>query len=440
MKRNQVIVGIDIGTTNVKLVSLDLKGKILDIQKSRTLKYNKKDIDFFDIKHIYQFIEEILKQWSKTYKILGISASSVGESIVPISENGSYNDPIVWHSNATVKISDDFWEKHSNEKEKIYMVTGLIPTHIFSIFKIMMMQKYLGKIRSWLPISSFILYKLGAEPYWDYSQASRTMLFNIHTLEWDKYLLKISGISQKKLSNLASGGTCIGFWKNEGEKIPLFLGAHDHIAGMFAIEKISGTDDFIYDSMGTAESFTALMDKNIRFDRSYMEKKLNCGVYVDGKRLYFQRSIIISGGLISWLSSLTNFSGNWLSVSKRIEEGVFDIQVCYSSKGIYVNFHNIPYGASSEDFMASAIKFITKRSDEIVQDLRKVTKKGKFLFMSGGLTLNPVVKSIKASSSEEGKIGILKTPELTALGTALLAAKGLNIDVNLLWSDYINIE
>lgn len=437
MKKSRVVVGIDIGTTNTKILALDLHGEILEFQKSTTFKYTKENTDFFDIKRTYQFIKAVLVEWTKSYNILGVSASSVGESVIPLLENGSYRDPIVWYSNATAKISTDFWRKHN--KEELYVLTGLVPGHIFSVFKIMLMQKNVAKVHVWLPVSSFILYKLGAKPFWDYSQASRTMLFNLHTLNWDDYLLRIAGVLRQNFPQLAASGTQVGFWENKGKRIPLFLGAHDHIAGMFAIEKLYNEDNFIYDSMGTAESFTILADKDIKLDREYLKSGLNCGVYITGERLYLQRSIIVSGGLISWLSSLVNFSGNWSSIDKYIRDSGFDIKLHHSPKGIFVDFYNVPYDSSGGVFVASGIKFILKRSEEIVQDLRKVARKGKTIFISGGLMKNPSVKSAKRMCFGKSKVYVLKTSELTSIGTALLAASGLNIRVNLPWKSYVNV-
>lgn len=437
MKKPPVVVGIDIGTTNIKILALDLRGEILELQKSSTFKYTRENIEFFDIKRTYQFIKSVLKEWVKTYRILGISASSIGESVIPLLENGSYKDPIVWYSNATAKLSTDFWKEH--EKGKFYMTTGIVPGHIFSVFKIMLMQKSVTKVHTWLPVSSFILYKLGAEPLWDYSQASRTMLFNIHTLKWDDYLLKSGGVLHRNFSQPAASGTQIGFWKSDGERIPLFLGAHDHIAGMFAVKRLYNGDDFIYDSMGTAESFTVLADKDIKLDREHLNNELNCGVYVTGERLYLQRSIIVSGGLIDWLSSLVNFSGDWLSIGKWVEDNGFNMKLHHSPKGISIDFYNIPYDSPGSVFIASAIKFILKRSEEIVHDLRAITKKREAIFISGGLMMNPFIRNAKEKCFEGDKMYILKTSELTSMGTALLAAKGLNIRVNLPWKNYVNV-
>ena len=437
MKKDQVVVGIDIGTTNIKIVALDLQGKILELQKSSTFKYIKENIEFFNVERIYQFVKTILMDWTKTYNILGISASSIGESIIPILKDGSYRDPIVWYSNATTKLSSNFWKEH--EKEKLYMITGLAPGHIFSIFKIMLMRKSATKVHIWLPVSSFVLYKLGARPFFDYSQASRTMLLNIHTLKWDDYLFKISGALRQNFPQLAASGTQVGFWKSEGKRIPLFLGAHDHIAGMFAVEKLYNGDNFIYDSMGTAESFTTLVDKNINLNCEYLNNGLNCGVYVTEEYLYLQRSIIVSGGLINWLSSLVSFSGDWPNIGKHIGDANFNMKLHHSPDGIFIDFYNIPYGSAGDVFIASAIKFISKRSEEIIHNLRAITGKREAIFISGGLMMNPFVRNAKEKFFKSNKVYILKTSELTSVGTALLVAKGLNIHVNLPWKNYVNV-
>ncbi|MEM0054328.1 MAG: FGGY family carbohydrate kinase [Nitrososphaeria archaeon] len=433
----KVTLGIDIGSTNIKVAVFDITtNRLVELHKRTTPKYVKANVEYFDIEKIYQSVEEILQVCQKQYSILAVSAASVGESVVPIFEDGSYKDPIVWYDNATANIAEEFWKK--NDKGKVYEITGLAPSHIYSIFKIKFVnEKLFNKAVLWLPISSFILYKLGAEPCWDYSQASRTSLLNVENLDWDDYLLEFAGLSRSNLPKLAYSGANIGFWKIKDNKIPIFLGAHDHIAGMFVIDKLYKKGDFIYDSMGTAESFTILADKNLPLSSDDMDNNVNKGIYVTGTHIYIQRSIILSGGLIDWLYKLFGLNGKDLKMGDS-ETNYFKMEVHNSSMGTSIDFIGVPYNAGPDSFLLSTINFISERSKEIVDYLKKKTNTNGAIFISGGLIMNPIVKEVKMKHFVDEEVFLLKSPELTAVGAALLGIEGLGIHTELNWDDYVN--
>jgi len=432
----KVTLGIDIGSTNIKIAVFDVdKGKLIELYKRSTSKYVKEDVEYFDIEKVYQSIIEILKDCLKKYDVLAISTASVAESVVPVFKDGSYKDPIIWYDNITANIAAEFWKM--NDKEKVYEITGLAPSHIYSAFKIKFMNEQLNeKVTLWLPISSFILYKLGAEPYWDYSQASRTLLFDIKNLDWDDQLLKFAGISRAEMPKIAYSGANIGFWKSENKSIPLFLGAHDHIAGMFVIDKLYKRSDFIYDSMGTAEALTVLADKNVILSLEDMNKNVNRGIYITSNHTYILRSIVLSGGLLDWLYNLFNIQSDQLKIVKS-RTNYFSMEIFNSPDGISIDFRNVPYNAGSDLFMFSAINFIAERSKEIIDYLREITNTKGAIFISGGLMMNPVVKDIKMKHLADKEVYLLKTSELTAIGSALIGAEGLGIRPELIWTDYV---
>lgn len=215
------ILVIDQGTTSTRVILFDTRGNINGIeQKELKLIYKENQI-LVDANQIFEdtvslFVSLLNKVNIDYNNIIGVGITNQRETTVLWNkETGLPVDyAIVWQSTHTKAICDDI--RNKGYEELIRNKTGLIINPYFSASKIsyilnnniearrlMAEEKLLfGTIDSWL------LYKLSNRIHkTDYTNASRTMLYNIHTLSWDKELLNLFKIDSSILPEVCSSNS-----------------------------------------------------------------------------------------------------------------------------------------------------------------------------------------------------------------------------------------
>lgn len=200
-------IGIDIGTTSIKAV---LYGENLEriSMASKGYKTYHEQLGYAEqepvevLQAFYKVMKEVLEPvGERSAEVELLSFSSAMHSLILVGEdNKLLTRSIIWSDNRSVKEVEEFklkedWKRH-------YQNTGT-PIHSMSpFFKLMWFRKntsLLEKTRKIIGIKEYILYHLTGEYYTDYSIASATGMFNIHTLTWDEKALRYLGISEEQL-------------------------------------------------------------------------------------------------------------------------------------------------------------------------------------------------------------------------------------------------
>lgn len=207
--KKQYILAIDQGTSGTKTVIFDSCGKIA-AKATEPLKSYFPQPGFVEQKphEIYQNVLESLRKCLKEFTrtgsgtpadILCCGISSQRETLVLWDDSGEpICNAVVWQCKRSVDICNRL--KNSELESEVIGRTGLIVDPYFSGTKLIwlyennsqvkevidMGKAYFGTVDSWL------LFKLtGGKSYFtDYTNASRTLIFNIHDLQWDRYLLE----------------------------------------------------------------------------------------------------------------------------------------------------------------------------------------------------------------------------------------------------------
>lgn len=151
------------------------------------------------------------------------------------------HNAIVWQDRRTAEFCDGL--RARGEAAMIQAKTGLLPDAYFSASKLNWLLSNIAGVReraeagklAFGTVDSWLIWKLtqGASHVTDVSNASRTMLFNIHTLDWDDELLKLFGVPRDVLPKVvASSGHC-GTTKGIFDGIPIAGIAGDQQAALF---------------------------------------------------------------------------------------------------------------------------------------------------------------------------------------------------------------
>lgn len=310
------IMALDQGTTSSRAILFGRNGEMVAVsQKEFTQYFPENGWVEQDPREIWASQMSVMMEARETLGIPVEEIAAIGitnqreTTIVWEKETGEPVYPaIVWQCRRTADrveaLKEEGYDAVIREK------TGLIADPYFSATKIEWILEhvegarekaekgnlYFGTVDSWL------IYKLtgGKVHATDYTNASRTMLFNIHTLEWDKELLEKFGIPESMLPEVKNSSEIYGYTDEKlfGGSIPVAGVAGDQQAALFGqccfepgdTKNTYGTGCFLL--MNTGERAV------------YSEHGLltTIAIGLDGKVQYaLEGSVFVAGAAIKWL-------------------------------------------------------------------------------------------------------------------------------------------
>lgn len=271
------ILALDQGTSSSRAIVFDHEGRICaTAQKEFPQHFPKPGWVEHDPKDIWSSEASVIAEAITSMGINGLNIAGIGitnqreTTIVWDAETGEpvYN-AIVWQDRRTSEYSDSL--KEQNLTGFIREKTGLIIDAYFSATKIRWILENVpgararaeaGKLR-FGTVDTWLLWNLtrGECHMTDVSNASRTMLFNIHTLKWDEDLMKLFGIPMSMLPEVHSSSEIYGYTKTTifAHKVPIAGIAGDQQAALFgqmcttpgSVKNTYGTGCFLLMNSGT---------------------------------------------------------------------------------------------------------------------------------------------------------------------------------------------
>ena len=261
------IMAIDQGTTSSRCIIFDKKGNIVSLaQKEFTQYFPKSGWVEQNPNEIWSSELAVMVEAMAMKNISADSINSIGitnqreTTIIWDRETGEpIFNAIVWQCRRTAEYVDKLKADKPEIVDKIREKTGLILDPYFSATKIAWIldnvkgarekakngQLMFGTVDCWL------IYKLtGGEVFaTDYTNAARTMLFNIHTLQWDKELLELFNIPESILPQVRNSSEIYGYTDKKvlGSKIRIAGVAGDQQAALFGqccFEKGQGKNNY----------------------------------------------------------------------------------------------------------------------------------------------------------------------------------------------------
>lgn len=203
------IIGIDIGTTNIKSVIITTSGELVnEFDQSHELHspqtgYKEQDPEKI-LTSVITIIKKSLESLRADHVAKAISFSSAMHSVMAIDKNGNALTPLItWADTRAHKIAHDL--KFTEQGKRIYEKTGT-PVHAMSpLCKIAWIKKEQPHIfqnaAKFISAKEYIFFRLFNQLIIDHSIASATGLFNIETLDWDPEALEFAGITNSQLSD-----------------------------------------------------------------------------------------------------------------------------------------------------------------------------------------------------------------------------------------------
>ena len=348
---------------------------------------------------------------------------------------------IVWQCRRTAASCEKL--KKEGFAERIYNKTGLVPDAYFSATKIKWILDNVDGVREraergelcFGTVDTFLLWKLtGGKAFsTDYTNAARTMLFNIHTLKWDKELLRLFDIPESMLPEVRPSSHNFGEI-TEGELlgVPVCGIAGDQQASLFGQACFSEGD--IKNTYGTG--CFLLMNTGKKPVKSANGLITTLGATATDKPCYvLEGSVFVGGAVVQWLRDGLKIIKN-AAASERAAKKVAD------SGGVYVvpaftglgapywdsdargTITGITRGTTKNHIIRASLESIAYQVYDIVAAMERDSGvKIKRLSVDGGASANNFLMQFQ-SDILAAEVVRGRHSESTALGAAYLAGLG----------------
>lgn len=456
--KNELLVAIDVGTTGCRTIIFDTNGKI--VSKS----YQEYPTHFPSPSWVEQDALEWWRAVCSTAKtaikkskvhpddIRGISVTNQRETIVPVSSQGEpLRKAIVWQDRRTTEECNKIATNIG--AQKIYATTGLTIDPYFSAPKILWIKKneqeIFSKTYKFLLVHDYVIMKLSGEFVTEYSNASRTMLFDIRKTKWSDEICQELQIPNEKMPTLRPSGMRIGEVSSKSseetgfaKETPIITGAGDQQAAALGVGATEAGR--VNATTGTGTFILAFLDEP-KYDE---KRRVLCSCHAIPGKWVNEASIFTTGAVYRWFRD--QFSKAEKMEAERSGKDPYELlndeaaKIPVGSRGILLIPHCMGSGAPHwNPFDRGVIIGFTLGHErgclvraimegtgfEIKENIEVMREMGTDLHelrVTGGATRSPTWNQIQ---SDVTGLPVLtgSVEEATSLGAAILAGVGAGV-------------
>ncbi len=451
------VLALDAGTTSCRGILFNKKGNVVNMaQKEFTQIYPKAGWVEHDGMEIWGtqrgVIGEVLETCSvKPEEIAAIGITNQRETTLVWNKYTGkpiYNG-IVWQSRQTASLCEQLIE--NGYEAYIQEATGLRVDAYFSGTKVKWILDHVEGAREQADrgellfgtIDTWLIWKLtrGKVHVTEYSNASRTMMFNIQTLEWDENILKILDIPKSMLPKVCNSSEIYGYADDklfDGESIPIAGAAGDQQAALFG--QGCYAEGMVKNTYGTGAFI--LMNTGNQLIRSKKGLLTTIGWGYQGKITYaLEGSVFNAGAAIQWLRDEMRMiysadESEYFATKVKDANGVYVVPAFAGLGTPYWDMYargtivGLTRGANRNHIIRATLESIAYQSKDVIElmveesgiELRK-------LKVDGGASKNNFLLQFQ---SDILGVPVLRSEsvETTALGAALLAGLAVGF-----WTD-----
>ncbi|MFZ9387840.1 MAG: glycerol kinase GlpK [Chitinophagaceae bacterium] len=450
---SQYILALDQGTTSSRSLLFDRQGNITGLAQK-------------EFKQIYPrpgWVEhDALEIWSTQFGTMAEAVASAGINMKQVAGIGITNqrettvvwdrhtgqpvyNAIVWQDRRTAEYCDVLRNSNTPEGQStaslIQKKTGLVIDAYFSATKLKWILDHVKDARSraekgelaFGTIDSWLTWKLtnGEVHVTDVSNASRTMLFNIHTLNWDPELLALFDIPESVLPDVKPSSHIYGVTGNiiPDSRIPVAGIAGDQQAALFGqlctrpgmVKNTYGTGCFML--MNTGEK-AILSGNNLLTTIAWQ---------IEGRTEYaLEGSVFMAGAVIQWLRDemkIIQKSADIESLAGKVSgsDGVYIVPAFAGLGAPYWNpfargtVFGMTRGTNTAHVAKAALESIAYQTHDVLKSMEadsgiRISE----LRVDGGATINNALMQFQCDILQT-RVVRPRITETTALGAAYLA-------------------
>ena len=441
------ILALDAGTTSSRAIIFDHDGKIVAVsQKEFTQHFLQPGWVEHDPEEIWQtqlfVMKDVLASSGiKAGEIEAVGITNQRETTMVwdrLTGKPVYN-AIVWQDRRTAAMCDEI--NKAGRDKLVFERTGLVVDAYFSATKIKWIldnEPFLRKRADYGDLAfgtvdSWLVWKLtnGRVHITDVSNASRTMLFNIHKLQWDPELLNLFEIPLSVLPQVKPSSEVYGNMDSSvlGVEIPLAGIAGDQQAALFG--QMCVEEGMAKNTYGTG--CFVMMNTGVKPAASKHRLLTTIAWQIGDKTEYaMEGSVFIGGALVQWLRDnlkIIRSSSEIESLAASVEDngGVYVVPAFAGLGAPHWDQHargiiaGLTRGTTNAHIARAALEAIAFQNADVINVMKKDSEIGlNELRVDGGASVNDLLMQMQADL-----IGVPvvrpKVTETTALGAAYLA-------------------
>ena len=450
MQNKTYIIAIDQGTSSTKALIFDEEGKVVakGFEPLRSY-YPEQGYVEQDPEEMYSNVLIAVQKCLDAFSadggnisgIKGCGISNQRETFVVWDNTGKpLHNAVVWQCKRSIQICERLKEKGLEPlvKEK----TGLIIDPYFSGTKLLWLNEHAETVRNEIEkgnaffgtVDTWLLYKLtGGKSYLtDYTNASRTLFFNLAELTWDKALLQEFGLEkinlpEAKPSSFIFGETTFDGLIDEPIKLTALMGDSHAAAfgeGCFSAGTAKAT-------LGTGSSILMNIGRNIRASTKGMMTTI-CWATESRVDYAFEGVIVSCGATIEWLKNELGL----MSDSKHTEDMAASVT---DNNGVYLvpafsglgaphwdmnrkaSITGLTFDCNKNHIIRAALESIPYQIKDVIVAMEEDAETElQELMVDGGITSNKFVIQFLADLIGKTIVRI-GTPDVSALGAAYMA-------------------
>ncbi len=458
---SQYILSLDQGTTSSRAIIFDKKGEVIAVaQKEFTQIFPQSGWVEHDALEIWSSQASVAAEATIKAGINGKNIAAMGitnqrETVIVWDKNTGkpiYN-AIVWQDRRTATFCDEL--KQAGKEEMIRNKTGLLIDAYFSATKIKWMLDNVPNARAEAEAGNLICGTVDTWLIWNFTKgelhvtdvtnASRTLLFNIHTMAWDDELLALFTIPKSMLPAVKQSSEVYGETKSTlfAHPIPIAGIAGDQQAALFG--QMCTHPGMVKNTYGTG----CFMLMNIGKEPKLSKNNLLTTVawQINGETNYaLEGSIFIAGAVVQWLRDglgIIKTAADIEELALKVEDtgGVYFVPAFAGLGAPYWDSNargtivGLSRGTTAGHIARAAIESIAYQTADVLKAMEAdAGVKIKELRVDGGATANTILMQFQ-SDLLNCKVIKPRVVETTALGAAYLAGLAIGF-----WKDIAEIQ
>jgi glycerol kinase len=456
------VLSLDQGTTSSRAILFNRSGDIISVgQKEFTQYFPKPGWVEHDAQEIWSsvlsVIHEVITKSNispKEIACIGITNQRETTVVWDKATGKPVYHAIVWQSRQTAEICEEL--KRQGYNDFIRGKTGLLIDAYFSGTKVKWILDHVDGARErakrgellFGTIDTWLIWKLsgGSAHVTDYSNASRTLMFNIYDLQWDEELLQLLDVPSSMLPKACSSSEVYAHTSEHfllGEKIPISGVAGDQQAALFG--QACYEEGMAKNTYGTGCFMLMNTGSNAVSSSNGLLTTIAWGL--DGKVVYaLEGSIFVAGSAVQWLRDglrMFRSAPDSEEYANKVEssEGVYVVPAFVGLGTPYWDsdargaVFGITRGTSKEHFVRATLESLAYQTKDVLTAMEADSGiKLKALRADGGAAMNNFLMGFQSA--------VLNVPverpvinETTALGAAYLAGLAVGF-----WKDRVEIS
>ncbi len=429
------LIGIDQGSSSTKALVISTEGQVIFTTR-RNLPPPARDENRIehDPQAILRSVEDVLSE-------SGESARSSGFDILGIGLSCQRSSCLIWNEATGEPLSPviswrdtrghDLIRQIASEEAMIFKTTGLPLTPYYSASKLRWLKDNNPAAQRETTVfgtlSSFLVQRLtgGERAVIDHTNAARTQLLNIRSLDWDQSLLMLFGLEDARLPLVTPTAIEFGRIPVASGAYPLLASIGDQQAAMIGLGVTQkgdgginyGTGGFLMVNTGNelipAPGLMASVHYSTDHDRHYL----------------LEGSVNAVGDSLIWLRDNLRLFTDFAEIDDLCWKASTDVLVFIGlngtgaphwESGISSSVHGLTAKSTSADIVRGTIEATAFFMKDIVEAIRSAGLEPKSFALSGGLSSVSYLNQIQADILRKDVI-VSREQEVSALGAALLA-------------------